>query len=199
MDIRMILIRHGETDWNRQRRIQGHVDIPLNETGLLQAERVGERMRLEAIDSFFSSDLQRAKRTAEIIAKYHCMDVQIDTRLRERNYGELEGLTKEQIDLRFPDYQSRDHAVQGQETLEEVRVRAMDALTDIARRQKSGTVAVVSHGGWINAVLYVVSNGCAGTGITHLKNTSISTLLYNGHDWRIESIGDASHLHPVLF
>lgn len=199
MQTRMILIRHGETDWNIQHRVQGHVDIPLNDNGLQQAKRVAERMRSEVIDALYSSDLQRAKRTAEIIAEYHCLDVQIDPRLRERNYGQLEGLTKEQIDSRFPNYQSRDHAIQDQETLEQVRKRAMEALAEIGQQFKNGTVAVVSHGGWINAVLYVISKGRVGTGITHLRNTSISTLIYDGKNWRIDSIGDASHLYPVLY
>ncbi|UOF90128.1 histidine phosphatase family protein [Fodinisporobacter ferrooxydans] len=194
MKTRILLIRHGETDWNSQRRIQGHTDIPLNHIGLQQARQVANRMRQEAISACYSSDLQRARNTAEHIAKHHGLGVKINERLRERYYGQLEGMTKDEIDQMFPDYQARNHANVGQETLEHVRLRAMQALAEIAERHRGQSVAVVSHGGWINAVLFMISEGKAGTGITHLENTSITTLIREGQLWKIETIGDVLHL-----
>jgi probable phosphoglycerate mutase len=197
MKTTLFLIRHGETDWNLQKRIQGHVDIPLNETGLQQAKRVAERMRSEPITALYSSDLQRARHTAECIARHHGIEVRLDERLRERNYGLLEGLTKEEIDQQFPDYQASNHKVPGQESLEAVRQRALQFLSHIASQHLGERIAVVSHGGWINAVLYVLSEGRAGTGITRLGNTSITTLICHGESWEIVSIGNMNHLDPV--
>jgi 2,3-bisphosphoglycerate-dependent phosphoglycerate mutase len=196
MKTTLFLIRHGETDWNLQKRIQGHVDIPLNDTGLQQAKRVAERMRSEPITALYSSDLQRARHTAECIARHHGIEVQLDERLRERNYGLLEGLTREEIDQQFPNYQASNHAVPGQEPLESVRQRALKFLSHIASQHPGERVAVVSHGGWINAVLHVLSKGRAGTGVTRLGNTSITTLICHGESWEIVSIGEMNHLDP---
>ncbi len=88
----ILLVRHGETDWNRARRMQGHIDIPLNTEGLRQARALGAALASEKLDAIYSSDLQRARVTAQAVADVHQMTVVIDEQLRERCYGVFEGL-----------------------------------------------------------------------------------------------------------
>ncbi|MDI6907169.1 MAG: alpha-ribazole phosphatase [Thermoanaerobacterales bacterium] len=159
MGCRIYLVRHGETLWNHAMRYQGHADIPLNEKGYTQARAVARRLSSERIDAVYSSDLQRARVTAEAIAAVHGLPVQIDRSLREINFGAWEGLTRDEIRLRFPDV-SREWwsnpvgtRLPGGETLAEVADRAVSYLLGTARRHPGGTVVVASHGGTIRAVI----------------------------------------------
>ncbi len=154
---RVILVRHGETDWNRERRAQGQADIPLNHLGLRQAEEAARRLEPVAIDAVYSSDLVRARVTAEAIAARHGLEVRLDPRLREIDQGCWQGLTGEEIRRRWPALwgEARHHRARpGGESPGEVRRRALEALGDIVRAHPTGTVVVVSHGGtirWLSA------------------------------------------------
>src|SRR3712207_672560 len=138
----LLLIRHGETDWNAEKRLQGHLDIPLNATGLRQADALGKALRDEAIDAVISSDLQRAVRTAEPIARSHGISIRIETSLRERCYGALEGLCYPDISARYPEayasWRARDPdarypcGVRSAETLREFSDRAVGAVKRLA-------------------------------------------------------------------
>src|SRR5579862_1895349 len=98
----ILLARHGETDWNVERRWQGHADTPLNDTGRAQARSLGEELADEPIDAVFSSDLRRAHETARLVAEPRGLSVIAIPDLRERNFGSAEGLTTEEIQTRFP-------------------------------------------------------------------------------------------------
>ena len=98
----ILLIRHGETDWNRARRMQGHIDIPLNNEGLRQAKALGAALASEKLDAVYTSDLQRAKLTAQAVADVHQMPLIIDEQLRERCYGVFEGLMYKEVAQQFP-------------------------------------------------------------------------------------------------
>ena len=149
----LYLVRHGETDWNRQRRIQGLTDIPLNDTGREQAARTGALLAGRHWDTVMASPLSRALETASIIADAVGLPAPTtDDRLVERNYGEAEGLDFEELQRLFPD----DTPVPGREKRSAVAARAIDALMDIARRHPDEAVIVVSHGGLIRSVLRVV-------------------------------------------
>jgi len=100
---RVLLIRHGETEWNREGRMQGHIDIPLSQEGVTQALRLAERFAGEAFDALVSSDLRRAFQTAERIAAGSGRPVLVDARLRERNLGVLQGLTREESARAYPE------------------------------------------------------------------------------------------------
>ena len=108
----ILLIRHGETDWNRARRMQGHIDIPLNNEGLRQAKALGAALASEKLDAIYTSDLQRAKLTAQAVADIYQMPLIIDEQLRERCYGVFEGLKYREVAEQFPDefalWQARD-------------------------------------------------------------------------------------------
>ena len=147
----LLLVRHGETDWNREHRIQGHTDLPLNATGLEQARALAADLAATALAAVYSSDLARALQTATAVATAHRLAVRLDRDLREKNFGSWEGLTATEIAERFP------HAVRGRwgdgETTEQVAERAIGAIERIRARHLTGAVLVVSHGGTLRAIL----------------------------------------------
>ena len=147
----ILLTRHGETDWNRDRRVQGHSDIPLNDTGRAQARELGKRLRSERFDAVYASDLSRAKETAEIVAAGAGLAVRELVGLRERHFGTWEGLTDEVIRARFPE--SRTGPWGDGETIEVMSARFVAALQAIAAEHPGGTVLVATHGGPIRAAL----------------------------------------------
>jgi probable phosphoglycerate mutase len=154
----LLVIRHGETAWNAEHRIQGHLDIPLSVTGVRQAARLADRLASEQVDAVYSSELARAWLTAVPLAERLGLDVIPEPRLRERAFGIFEGMTLEEIAARHPDqfrmWRARDPAwaMPGGETGQELIDRVLDGLYDIARRHPGQTVALVTHGGVLDVV-----------------------------------------------
>ena len=151
----LILVRHGETDWNAERRWQGHSDPKLNDAGREQARRLaGELAR---VDALYSSDLARARETAEIVARTIGVEVRFDERLRERGFGAWEGLTMEEIESSYPDDQRRWLAGTGPgardaEPFEAFAERVGSFVDEIGQRHAGEEVLVVAHGGTIRVV-----------------------------------------------
>ena len=148
----LILARHGETDWNREHRWQGHSDVPLNELGREQARALAEELAGEPLAAIYSSDLLRAYETARTVADRKGMDVIADAALRETNLGVWEGLTSPEIEEQFPDDWRvwRDGGVpvgRGGETPHEARERIVAAAERIAAVHEGEQVLVVAHGG----------------------------------------------------
>ncbi|EJL43254.1 histidine phosphatase family protein [Brevibacillus agri] len=191
METIMYLVRHGETQWNQIRRIQGHSDIALNELGMRQAELVAGRFRREKIHAVYSSDLSRARETAAKIAENFSISVGTHPTLRERCYGQWEGLTYEEIRARF---ENQDEASCGIETFEDMQRRAVAALTELAAKHQNEAIVVVSHGGLINSFLHYVTAGEQGTGITRIDNTGISVFRYADRRWEVLQVNDTDHL-----
>ena len=146
------LVRHGQTDWNQQGRYQGQADMPLNEAGIRQAEEAAAQVAHLPISAIYTSDLVRARRTAEIIAARLGLPLQQDTRLREIHQGEWQGLLVSEIATRYASEISRFRAspmtarAPGGETVAEVADRLWSAADEIARRHAGQQVLVVSHG-----------------------------------------------------
>lgn len=152
---RISLVRHGQTDWNLTRRIQGTSDIPLNDTGRAQARVTAMILRRRQWDAIFTSPLGRARETAEIIAAEAGLPAPAAIEgLAERNYGEAEGLTGEQILARYPD----GMRIPGQESRDEVVRRAVPALLGIAERHPASDFIVVSHGAVISSIVRRLSD-----------------------------------------
>jgi probable phosphoglycerate mutase len=142
----LLLARHGETDWNRELRIQGSSDIALNELGHEQARALASELAEVALDAVYSSDLARARETAEAVAAAHRLEVRLDARLRERSFGSWEGLTREDL-AAFPEGSRHDG-----ESDDEVRARMLEAIEEISRTHPGEQVLVVSHGGALNTL-----------------------------------------------
>ena len=148
---RLTLVRHGETDWNRERRLQGLIDSELNETGRLQARALAERLRGTSFDALYTSPLVRASETAGFLGEALDLAPIALPDLRERDVGAWGGLTNEDARHRFPDEWRRatareDVALGGGETKSQVTARMVQAVERIAGRHSSGSVLVVSHG-----------------------------------------------------
>jgi probable phosphoglycerate mutase len=160
----LYLVRHGETDWNAQRRIQGSTDIPLNAMGRAQAATTGRLLARREWDGIYSSPLSRAFETASIIADEVGLarPTTIDA-IVERNYGAAEGLNWVEIDEQFPG----DTPVPGRETHPEVAERVIPALTTLAASRPGSALLVVSHGGVIRSVLNAVDPDTAHGSITN--------------------------------
>lgn len=143
----LLLARHGETDWNRELRIQGHSDVALNDVGRAQARALADELAGVELAAVYSSDLSRARETAKIAATGRGLPVLVDPDLRERDYGCWEGLTRSEIEARYG-----SHAHHDGETDEEVRARMAGAVARIVAAHPGARVLVVSHGGALNAL-----------------------------------------------
>ncbi|HEY4268085.1 MAG TPA: histidine phosphatase family protein [Galbitalea sp.] len=189
----LYLVRHGETDWNRQRRIQGLTDIPLNETGRDQARATGMLLARRRWDGIFSSPLDRARETASIIsAEVGLGEPTLVDALVERNYGQAEGLEWHQVALLYPP----GKAVPGRESREAVGARVLPAMLDLAAKHPGESLLIVSHGGAIRAVLNAVepaaSHGMITNGSVHsfrLEDHALSLIAFDD-PIEVESIGD---------
>ena len=142
----LLLARHGETDWNRELRIQGSSDVELNELGRRQAHALAQELTDVDLDAIYASDLSRASATAAAVAATHGLEVTHDPRLRERSFGSWEGLTREDLDA-LPPGSHHDG-----ETDDEVRARMLAAVSDIAAAHPGEQVLVVSHGAALNTL-----------------------------------------------
>jgi 2,3-bisphosphoglycerate-dependent phosphoglycerate mutase len=198
---RILLVRHGETDWNASGRIQGHNDTPLNAAGRQQAQRTAQRLAREPIKALYSSDLARAFETATIIGAPLGLTVVTSARLRERQYGLWEGLTAAEIQARYPEQfaiwraRTTDFAPPQGETRSELLTRALAELQTIARRHVRDMVVVVTHGG----LCYVLINHILGSVDGDQReftfgNASIHTLEVTGDRWSVISMDETAHL-----
>jgi broad specificity phosphatase PhoE len=149
----ILLARHGETEWNRIGRYQGWADPPLNDTGRAQARKLAAQLGSTPFDAVYSSDLRRARETAEIVAAPHAMQVIVEPGLREVNVGEWSGLTRAEVEARFPRGERP-----GGETREEHTARVLEAAERIARAHAGRQILVVSHGGTMRALRMHVSD-----------------------------------------
>jgi len=146
------LVRHGETDWNRARRIQGSTDIPLNDTGRAQAAATGSLLARRSWSAVYASPLVRAYETAAIIADELGLPAPVPVpEIVERNYGAAEGLTGAEIEQRYP------NLVPGRESRDEVAARAIPAILALAEAHPGESIVVVSHGGVIRTLLNTVA------------------------------------------
>ena len=198
-----IVVRHGETRWNVEMRIQGQGDSPLTETGIAQARAIAERLGAERIDAIVSSDLGRAMSTARHIGERLGLEVVADARLRERAFGAGEGMTYTEIDQVYPGAFARirevdpDFVIPGGESRRQFHERVRAAFDDLASRHAGRTVVVVSHGG----VLATFFRHVHGIAIHEPRAIPITNAAYNmlRHDaagWHVERWDDAGHLPP---
>lgn len=187
----LCLVRHGQSTWNAERRIQGQLDPPLSELGRAQANRVAERLARERWDVLYSSDLSRARQTAEAIARRVGLPVRTDPDLREQGQGKREGMLLEDANRLYPD---PDAPEVGRETHEALRKRAVAVFQKIRDAHPGGRILVVAHGALMASFLQ------AALGITErirMENTACTLLRWDGSRWTCDLFVDASHLEDL--
>ena len=189
-----MIVRHGQTDWNLAHRIQGATDIPLNATGLAQAEHTREALRADRFDAVASSHLERAARTARTINEHHSTSHVIDERLAERCFASVEGWTVDQVKAAFDSFD----AIVDVESWHTVTTRMLEAMHDLAAAYPDGRVLVVAHGSSIRAMLGAMQ-GIGPREVPSLLNCGITEVRH--HDdgrWEILSFNDNGHLPEQL-
>ena len=194
---KVLLIRHGQTDFNRQRRLQGIMPVPLNQQGREQAAALAQHLRRQPIDAVFSSPLTRAKQTAQIIGQALKQPVQDDARLGEIDFGKFEGLTYSGVKARYPQAHRRWHSgympyrVPDGESRRDVQERMAAAFSDITALPGLAAVAVVTHG---SALKIWLASMYAHLPPAPLVNTSITTLESWGDIWEMTDYAATPHL-----
>ncbi len=202
---RLILIRHGETAWNRSRTIQGQRDIPLNETGLAQAEAAAQYLRGLRIDAIHASDLARAHQTAEIIARPHRLAVNGEPGLRERHWGRFQGLRFDEIAGLAPEAHARMLARDpgyvlegGGESLEALGARVAAAMGRLVGGRAGQTIIAVAHGGVLDAVHRLAARMPLDTARSFaLPNAAINVVDGDGEHWQIRDWARVNHLEGL--
>lgn len=199
--LEMLLIRHGETDWNRELRFQGQVDVPLNATGHDQALRLGMRLASEAVHRLYSSDLVRTVQTASPAAERLALPGMADRALREQAFGVIDGMSVPDIQRDHPDIWARwldfdpDYAPPGGETQREFHDRVMGAMARLAHAHGGQRLVIVTHGGVLD-ILYRVATGLplGGPRQCDIPNAGINRLRTDGRHVDIVSWGEVEHL-----
>ena len=202
--VRITAVRHGETAWNVDTRIQGQLDIALNERGQWQAQRVGIALSESGIDHIYTSDLQRAHSTAKAIAKNSGIDdktIKLHAGLRERAFGSFEGQTYAEIEAKWPEeskrWRQRDPhwAPPGGETPLQTRDRVAQALSEIAAQHAGQHIVLVAHGGVLDMLYRLATQQAVDAPRTwDLGNCTINRLLWTPESLTLVGWADASHL-----
>lgn len=183
------LVRHGETSWNKQGRLQGGTDVPLNDTGIKQAELCRDYLQSDSWDAIVASPLTRAKHTAEIIREGHETPLRLMEEFKERHFGKGEGMTEKDRRAAYPEKQ-----YPGQETKEDFVGRVMDGIRRIARENAGRRVLLVAHGAVINAILTEVSGGEIGSDRFKLLNGCLNNIEYMEGSWKVHDYNQVTHL-----
>jgi phosphoserine phosphatase len=201
MNQSLLLIRHGETGWNQEGRCQGFSDIGLSAVGEEQAAALARALRDERLDAVYSSDLARARRTAELIAAPHRIAVNPDARLRELNQGAMEGKSLTNLLADYPDLLSRwmkapaDVVMPEGESMRSLQLRVAAAVDDVVRLHPEGTIAIVAH----NLALRTIICKALNLDLNHfrrfrLDNASVSVIQSSPHGPVLVRLNDVHHL-----
>ncbi len=216
MKTNLILIRHGETEWNAVRRLQGHTDIALNAQGQHQAAALGLALQQEKLAAIISSDLQRAQQTAQEVARWHNLPLQLDPNLRERCFGGFEGMQYDDLAQRYPAQFAAWHAREPDavlpasengntgETFRQFYQRCLQAIEHWAKRYAGQTIALVAHGGVLECAYRAAGDIPMGTAREFpVLNASINRLTWEQEQEQeqtkliLHSWGDCAHLDTL--
>ncbi|PBB05991.1 histidine phosphatase family protein [Salimicrobium humidisoli] len=183
------LVRHGETMWNREKKLQGGTDIPLNDKGVSQAELCRDYLKDDAWDVLVTSPLERAKHTAEIIGEGHNLPLIVMEEFRERHFGEAEGMPEEERLAAYPDKQ-----YPGQEDKEVFINRVMTGVRHLVEEFPDRRVLLVAHGAVINAILTEISDGEIGADRFKLLNGCLTNIEFMEGIWKVHDYNQVTHL-----
>jgi probable phosphoglycerate mutase len=200
---RFCLVRHGETDWNLARRLQGHTDIALNGHGLSQAAQLAKALKQSQLqfDVLYTSDLQRAAHTAQAIIESFQIPAIISSDLRERHLGGLQGLTIEEAPMIQPELwrahlaRELDHELLGGESISQFANRIEKALEKLRAEHSGKTILLVSHGGVLDMMYRIVTNQALDAErVASVPNASLNWIFHDGVRWQLDRWADTSHL-----
>jgi probable phosphoglycerate mutase len=197
---RLILLRHGETEWNVERRYQGQLDSALTTTGRTQARALAARLAGQCVAALYSSDLDRARETARVVADSTGLKQILDSGLRERHLGVFQGLLKAEIREKFPDEYLRfksdpDYVIPGGESTRQSSTRVIACLEEIAGCHAGQQIAVIGHGGTASSLLrYALGIPLGAPRRFERSNASWNVFVFDDGKWFLETWGDVSHL-----
>ena len=198
---RICLVRHGETEWNAERRIQGQIDIGLNAAGLRQAEAAGRWLKAAGISALYASDLKRAWATGQAIGQAVGVQPVPVPELRERRYGIFEGLTYAEAESRYPEgyaaFEGRnaDYAFEHGESLKVMYERVTGKLKELAQRHLGESIVVVVHGGVLDVInRFVRGNPLEMPRDFLIPNAGVNWVALQDGRWTLESWGETAHL-----
>jgi len=202
---KIIMVRHGETKWNTENRIQGQANTPLTELGIKQAQQTGKALHKENISEIYSSDLGRAMQTAKVINKYLNLSIIKQEGLRERNYGVLQGISFDELDDKFPvirlNMNSRDpnYVIPGGESIFQFSQRVSTCINSIIANSNASNLLLVVHGGVLERFFHtVVGLPLDFKRSFSLSNSSINKFSYVNGMWQLDSWGITNHLNEAL-
>jgi alpha-ribazole phosphatase len=200
MMLHLMLVRHGETEWNAQRRYQGQSDVMLSAMGRRQAELVAERLAGHEIDAVYASDLKRAWETAQFIAKKSSLQIVSEPRLRELKFGVLEGLTFDEAQEQYPEMinawlEDFNRPPEGGETIELFNARVVSLLNDLKANHDEQTVLLVAHGGPLSEILRVILGlSREKRWYLEMENASLSEVSITENYVSLKRLNDTCHL-----
>ena len=203
---RFCLVRHGETDWNAARRLQGHTDIGLNARGLAQAKQMARALKNIKLqfDVLYTSDLQRAAKTAQAIEELFETPAIPNAALRERHLGALQGLTTDEAPMREPElwksHLSRniEENLRDGESIQQFAERIQTSLVELCEQHQGKTILLVSHGGTLDMMYRIASNQALDADkVVAVPNASLNWISHDGLAWTVNSWADTSHLEDL--
>jgi probable phosphoglycerate mutase len=198
---KIYLVRHGESEWNKLKMIQGQSDLPLTDLGRSQAGKIAKRLKSEKIDIIYSSDLKRAVETAQIIGKELNLNVSPDKRLREIDFGPWEGKKNKDVLLKYPkEYttwlqKSYKFKIDGAETLMEVQNRTMSFVNETLDKNPDKNILIVSHNVAIKSMILGILNiGIVSYNNISLDNVSLTIIEFGDYNKILKLLNDTCHL-----
>jgi len=205
MTTRLCIVRHGETAWNAEHRVQGQLDVPLNAIGQAQALAASKVLGREKFDAIYSSDLSRARQTAAPTAELLSLDVLLDKDLRERHYGIFERLTYAEVKEKFPEDYARfdarepDYNFRTGESLKDFSARSSAVIQKIAGLNEGRNILVFTHGGVLDKLFrFITGLSLSAPREFGIPNCGINRVAVEAGDWRIESWAEKGHLDGAL-
>jgi probable phosphoglycerate mutase len=199
----LIIVRHGETEWNIKSIRQGNLDSALTEKGMLQAKALAQRLARESFTALYSSDLGRAVQTAQEISCVTGHEIKTDVRLRERHLGIFQGLSGEEIKGKHPEEyklhrsMGADYVIPGGESVKQQVARNIGCLDEIGHKHLGETIVVVTHGGVLSGLFrHTFSIPFTAPRRFEFTNAGLNVFAYEEGNWYLLTWGDVSHLAP---
>ena len=202
---RLCIVRHGETAWNAEHRVQGQLDVPLNAIGLAQAQATSKVLGQEKFDAIYSSDLSRAQQTAQPAADLLSMKILIEKDLRERHYGIFERLTYAEVKARFPEDYARfearepEYAFRTGESLKDFSARSIAVISRLAKQHENESILVFTHGGVLDKLFrYITGLPLSAERKFGVPNAGLNRVEVTSAGWQIRAWADTAHLESAL-